>query len=211
MRAVVLVVAAYLLGTIPFSNLFARALRGVDLRDAQSGTVSGTALYRVAGFVPLAIAGSLDVAKGAAAALAAGARPGGPASAGVRYMNGSSLLLVAACAVACVAGHNWSVFLRGAGGRGISPALGVLCVSAWPGAVLLLAGLAVGRAYANTGLGGFVSFVLLVPCLFAVDRRDGATIGASVLVPMLAKRVTGNRRPIGGRRALLRRLLLDRE
>ncbi len=56
---------AFLAGAIPFSNLVARRSRGVDLRQTGSGTVSGTALYRVAGFRALAVSGICDVAKGA--------------------------------------------------------------------------------------------------------------------------------------------------
>jgi acyl phosphate:glycerol-3-phosphate acyltransferase len=97
-----------LAGAVPWSQLLARR-RGVDLRSVEGGTVSGTALYRVAGFAPLALAGSLDVAKGAIGpAVATRARPA----------------LAATTAAAAVAGHNWSVFLHGAGGRGISPAIG---------------------------------------------------------------------------------------
>ena len=44
---------AYLAGAVPFSNLAARLLRGVDLREIGTGTVSGTGLYRVAGVGPL--------------------------------------------------------------------------------------------------------------------------------------------------------------
>src|SRR5439155_7799056 len=117
----VVVGAAYLAGAIPFSNLMARRARGVDLRSVGTGTVSGTSLHEVAGFVPLAVAGICDVAKGAVGpAPAARDRPG-PA---------------AAPAAAGVAGHNWSPFLNGAGGRGISPALGALLVRNWPGTAL---------------------------------------------------------------------------
>src|SRR5436190_14384415 len=99
MRDFIVLVFAYLLGAVPFSYLFARRLRGVDLRHTGTGTVSGTGLYRVAGFGPLAVAGVLDVAKGAFAVLIAG--PGRPG-------------LAAAAGGAAVIGHNWSVFLRGA-------------------------------------------------------------------------------------------------
>jgi glycerol-3-phosphate acyltransferase PlsY len=49
--------SAYLAGSVPFSGLAARLVAGVDLRDHGTGTVSGTGLYEVAGFVPLALAG----------------------------------------------------------------------------------------------------------------------------------------------------------
>jgi glycerol-3-phosphate acyltransferase PlsY len=54
--------AAFLAGSVPFSNIAARARAGVDLRDVGGGTVSGTALHQVTGFGPLAVAGACDVA-----------------------------------------------------------------------------------------------------------------------------------------------------
>jgi glycerol-3-phosphate acyltransferase PlsY len=189
------VVAAYLLGSIPFSNLFARRLRDVDLRDVGSGTVSGTGLYRVAGFGPLAVAGLLDIAKGAAAVALAGDR---------------HVLAALACGVVVV-GHSWSVFLRGAGGRGISPAMGALLVVAWPGTVLLLVGLAVGRLLHHTALGSFVADVVLVPVLALTHGANGALAAAAVVLALVAKRLAGNGRPAAGAppRVWVNRLLYD--
>src|SRR5207244_1892983 len=96
----VVLAAGYAAGAIPFSNIAARRARGVDLRAVGTGTVSGTALYRVAGFGPLALAGIFDVAKGAVGPVLAGRdRP----------------VLAAAGGGLAVAGHNWSPFLAGAG------------------------------------------------------------------------------------------------
>ena len=136
-------------GSVPFSNIAARFVSGVDLREFGGGTVSGTALYRVAGFWPLAVAGILDVTKGAVGPLLAGDRTAVAAVAGGL----------------AVVGHNWSPFLRGAGGRGVAPALGALLVTAWPGAVLLLVGLLAGKFFRNTGMGGFVAELALTPVL----------------------------------------------
>ncbi len=80
--APVVLAAAFVCGSVPFSNIAARLVRGVDLRDVGTGTVSGTALHEVAGFGPLAVAGVLEVAKGSVGPLLAGrqrpelARPG---------------------------------------------------------------------------------------------------------------------------------------
>ena len=177
MRDIVVLVFAYLLGAIPFSNLFARRLRGIDLRDEGTGTVSGTGLYRVAGFGPLALAGVLDVAKGALAVLVAG--PGRP-------------VLAALAGGMAVIGHNWSLFLRGAGGRGLSPSMGTLLVQAWFGVVVILAGLAAGRAREQSGLGSFVALLVVVPSLAVTGGRYDALAGACAVTPVLAKRVTGN-------------------
>jgi glycerol-3-phosphate acyltransferase PlsY len=196
MSTIGVLAASFVAGSIPFSNLAARSSRGVDLRSVGTGTVSGTSLYRVAGFPALAIAGILDVAKGAL----------GPALAG------DHATLAALAGGLAVAGHNWSPFLRGAGGRGVAPALGALLVQAWPGAVLLLLGLVVGKAARQTGLGGFVAEVALAPGLGLIDGRAGALAGAAVAIPMLAKRVLGNGRPAtAGLHPYVTRLLYDRE
>jgi glycerol-3-phosphate acyltransferase PlsY len=189
---------AYLVGSIPFSNLLARRVRGVDLREVGTGTVSGTGLYRVAGFTPMAVAGSLDVAKGAVGPLFAGLdRP----------------VLAALAGGAAVAGHDWSPFLAGAGGRGLSPAMGSLLVNGWPGVVVLAAGLAGGRLARRTSLGCFVSYLVLVPALAATSGRRGALAGVAVLLPILAKRLMGNT-PLEGRdraRVLVNRLVHDQD
>lgn len=190
--------ASYLAGSVPFANIASRRTRGVDLRDVGTGTVSGTALYEVAGFVPLALAGVLEVAKGAVGPLLAGReRPA----------------LAAAAGGLAVAGHNWSPWLGGAGGRGISPAIGALAAQAWPGAALLLGGLAAGRLAKQTAFASFLADLALVPLLAATHGRRGAAAGASVVTPMLVKRVAGNAlpsdpRPPGWWRS---RLLYDRD
>jgi glycerol-3-phosphate acyltransferase PlsY len=191
------VAAAWLAGSVPFSNLAARARAGVDLRDVGTGTVSGTALFGVAGFGPLAAAGVCDVAKGAVGPVLAGRdRPG----------------LAAVAAGAGVVGHNWSPWLRGAGGRGISPALGALVVRNWPGTTTLAVGLAAGRLARATGLGSFLADVVMIPVLYRTRGRAGALIGAAVVAPLLAKRLMGNRRPDRpGPGVYLHRLVFDRD
>src|SRR4051812_20884550 len=91
--SVLIVASAFVLGAIPFSQLFALGLRRTDLRTVGGGTVSGTSLYRVAGFPALAGAGVLGVAKGAAMPLVA-VHVGRPVAA-------------ALAAGAAVIGHNW--------------------------------------------------------------------------------------------------------
>jgi glycerol-3-phosphate acyltransferase PlsY len=190
------IVASYLLGAVPFSNLAARR-RGVDLREVGNGTVSGTSLHRVAGFGALAVAGSLDVAKGAV----------GPA-----LLHGRTLPMAAAAAAAII-GHNWSLFLGGAGGRGISTAMGGLAVIAWPAALALLAGLAVGRLLHRTALVSLLAQCAIVPILGAVHGRAGVAGALIVLAPMWAKRIAGNHWPSEGPVGviLLHRWLFDHD
>lgn len=176
------VLGAYLIGAVPFSQVISLKFVGVDLRTVGTGTVSGSGLYRVGGLAPLIVGGSLDVAKGALAAVLAG---------------GNSTVAVCTAA-AVVIGHCWSVFLRGAGGRGLSPAMGALAVLYWPGALLLLAALAIGRLAKQTGLAAFIADVMLVVVLTVTNGSWGLALGLAIVIPMLLKRVLGNARPAGG-------------
>jgi acyl phosphate:glycerol-3-phosphate acyltransferase len=184
-------------GSIPSSQIAARLKAGADLRTLGTGTVGGTNLYRVAGFMPLALSGIADVAKATVGPLLAGrSRP----------------VLGAVAGGAAIAGHNWSPLLRGAGGRGFAPSLGALGVNAWPGIPLMLGGLLAGKAAKQTGLGGFAAQCALVPLLARTHGRRGALVGACVVVPMWTKRVLGNTKPEAwSPRVALQRLLFDRD
>jgi glycerol-3-phosphate acyltransferase PlsY len=192
------VAASFVCGAVPFSQIAARCVRGVDLRTVGNGTVSGTALHRVAGFGPLAMAGVFEVAKGAV----------GPALAGAERPE-----LAALAGASAVVGHNWSPFLRLAGGRGLSPSIGALLARAPAGAAVLLGGMAAGRAVRETASGTLVADLLLVPLTARVHGRGGRMLAMAVLVPMIAKRLVGNVRPPRGRVAstLVSRLLFDRD
>jgi glycerol-3-phosphate acyltransferase PlsY len=195
MSALLVLAVAFFVGAIPFSNIAAQLTRGIDLRTVDSGTVSGTNLYKVAGFGPLAIAGVLDVAKGAAGPLLAGH---------------DRVWLAALAGGVAVIGHDWSPFLGWHGGRGISTAMGALLVTAWPGALLLLAGMALGRIVDQAGFGSFVADLVLVPFLATALGAAAALAGAAVVLPMLVKRLTGNGRPTEPRpRIYALRLLFD--
>ena len=188
---------SFLAGSIPSSNIAARLRASVDLRDIGSGTVSGTGLYRVAGFGPLAAAGIADIAKATIGPLLAGpTRPG----------------LAAVAGGVAIAGHNWSPFLHGAGGRGFAPSLGALGIQALPGVPVMLGGLVAGRAVAQTGLGGFAAQCALLPVLARTDGRRGVAIAACVVAPMWAKRLAGNAPPaLPTFRAYAHRLVFDRD
>jgi glycerol-3-phosphate acyltransferase PlsY len=188
---------SFVAGAFPTSNIAARRRAHVDLRDVGNGTVSGTSLYRVTNFSTLAVTGIADIAKGALGpALAGSKRPG----------------LAALAGGAASAGHNWSPFLRGAGGRGVAPSLGVLGAQAWPGIPVMLGGLVAGKAARQTGLGGFVAQCALVPVLARTHGRRGALAGACVVAPMWLKRLAGNQAPADpSLRVYVHRLLFDHD
>jgi acyl phosphate:glycerol-3-phosphate acyltransferase len=189
--AAAFLVGAFLVGAIPFAYLTARLLAGVDLRRVGTGTVSGTGVGETVGFWPMAASGVLDITKGILA---------------VVFLYESHPMLAACCAGAAAIGHNWSPFLRGAGGRALSVALGVTLVMAWPGLLVLAFGMGVFRIFRQTGLGSFLAQVALLPVLVLTagwplasgwpttvqDPAVGAVLGAALVLPMWAKRLLGN-------------------
>ncbi len=114
------VAIAYLLGSIPFSYLVVRLVRGIDVRSVGSGNAGATNVLRAAGKSSALLALVLDVAKGIAAVLLArrlGLGAGGVGVAGV----------------AAVVGHVFPVFLGFRGGKGVATAGGVLgSIAPWP-------------------------------------------------------------------------------
>lgn len=167
-------VAAYLVGGIPVSYLVARKAYKVDLRQFGSGRVSPSNLYRLGGLRPAVAAGLFEVAKGAV----------GPALAW-----GQPLWAIALAGFLAVTGHNWSPFLKGGGGRGLSTATGAMAVVAWPGALLLCAGLIGGSAARHVYVGMSIALAGLVPLLYFLDGSGYAIAGAVVLLPIGAKTV----------------------
>lgn len=113
-----LVVAAYLAGSIPFGLIIAR-LRGVDVREVGSGNIGATNVTRALGKKLGAVVLLLDAAKGALPVLGALML----ARAGLAEPVG-----VTACALAAVAGHCFPVWLKFRGGKGVATSLGVFLV-----------------------------------------------------------------------------------
>jgi len=112
--------AAYLLGSVPFGFLVARA-RGIDIRQVGSGNIGATNVFRCVSKPLGVLTFLLDMAKGVAGArvipwLAA-------------YWFGGetgNMPFWVACGFLTVAGHNWPVFLGFRGGKGVATSAGLL-------------------------------------------------------------------------------------
>lgn len=118
LETAVAAVLGYLLGSVPFGLVLTRAV-GIDLRAIGSGNIGATNVLRT-GRKGLALATLLlDSGKGAIAALLALA------------LAGSTEATIAAGFFA-VLGHNFPVWLKFQGGKGVATTLGVLVATAWP-------------------------------------------------------------------------------
>jgi glycerol-3-phosphate acyltransferase PlsY len=122
----VLLVAAYLLGSIPVAWIVTRLVAGEDLRTLGSGNVG---VMNVA----------LSVARWAGLLVLAGEAAKGILVVLLAQHWGVSDLYQGLAVVAAVAGTHWSVWMRGAGGRGNTAGTAALLLIAWQSVALSLA------------------------------------------------------------------------
>jgi glycerol-3-phosphate acyltransferase PlsY len=111
-------VASYLLGSIPFGLVITRALGLGDLRQIGSGNIGATNVLRTGNRAAAAATLILDAAKGAVAVLLA------------RALVGPDAAQVAA--LFAFLGHLYPVWLKFSGGKGVATFLGTLLALAWP-------------------------------------------------------------------------------
>ncbi len=128
------IVGSYLAGSIPFSYLAGKLLRGVDLREHGSGNLGASNTFRILGALPGAAVMLLDIAKGFVPVFLAG---------GISETAGVSVhWIMLACAAAAVMGHMFSVYLKFTGGKGIATSAGAfLAISPYAtlGAIVVFA------------------------------------------------------------------------
>lgn len=105
------VLLSYLLGSIPVGYIVCHIVKGIDIRTVGSGNVGATNVARIAGKGWGIVTLSLDILKGFAAVSLAGKE---------------SDLLRVACALAVISGHNWTIFLKFRGGKGVATTAGAL-------------------------------------------------------------------------------------
>jgi glycerol-3-phosphate acyltransferase PlsY len=199
-----LIVGAYVVGSIPTGYLVAHMLKGIDLRRYGSGTPTGSMVYEHVARWAVVPVGLFDIGKAAL-----------PTWLALHLDLG--LVVAAVAGLAAVAGHNWPLFLGFTGGRGVSGFLGVLVVIFPWGTLWLLAFLLVGWRLSDSTVWTLAGLATLAAFSEQVDGPAiMPAVAAAMLVLTLAKRVEANRRPLpppgpDRRRVVLRRMLFDRD
>lgn len=204
MISILIILFGYLFGSIPTAYLAARYTKRKDLRQYGSGTVSGSMVYEHVSKLLVVPVGLFDIFKGAL-----------PTWLALQLGLGDAVSVAAG--LAAVIGHNWPIYLRFTGGRGLSPFMGLLLVIFPWGVVWILIFLGIGFALGDSAPWAIASLLLmpfLVYWLGGPDASYGAIVG--MLLVTFAKRLEANRRPlpVAGserRKVILRRLLLDRD
>jgi glycerol-3-phosphate acyltransferase PlsY len=187
MLTVQVIAVAYLIGSLPFSFLVARAFGVHDVRQVGSGNVGATNVLRSAGKVAGALALVLDVGKGAAAAALAGRLAPGEAT------------LPAVAAVAAVVGHMFPVWLRFRGGKGVATGLGAfapLAPVASLGAVAVFVLAALATRFVS--LGSVAGGAALGAIALALRGPDPVAIAAALTAALVVFRHRANLRRIFG-------------
>lgn len=152
--------AGYLPGSIPTAYLLVRRKASIDIRSAGSGNVGGYNTYQVTGSRSLGVVvGLIDGAKGLVAVIGAS-------------MIGGEFWLTAVALIGAIIGHNYPVWLKFKGGRGLATAaggtlpLGVAYAISW--CLIWIATKSIGRGILTANI-----FAILVsPALvfFAPDQ-----------------------------------------
>ena len=170
--SVLLLVAAYVSGAIPFGVVIGKVLRGSDLRDIGSGSTGSTNALRAYGPRISALVLACDILKGAIPVVAA------------RWLDADPWI-VGAAAVLTVVGHCWSPFIEFDGGKGVATGAGALiALQPWVAfAILLMVLIVLLTRYVS--LGSIISAVSIGAALSVAavwDKEAAAVAVAAVII-----------------------------
>ncbi len=179
MAIVLVLLTSYFAGSFPTSYLLGRLLKGIDIRDFGSGNVGATNTFRVLGPGPGVLVFLIDMAKGAVPVCLitpyiAGCMGGLP-PAWLKIFSG----------ICAIAGHNWSIFLKFSGGKGVATSVGVLL-----GISAKSLGLSAGVWILVTGFFRYVSLgsiaaAVSLPVFMWLGGEDKATLFFGIAVALL--------------------------
>lgn len=210
-KFVTVVMLAYLLGSVPFGVLIGKRTAKLDVREYGSGKMGATNVLRVAGKKAAVAVAVIDVLKGTIAVLLAAYIFRGQ----YQVVRGSVPWWLirsspVAAGLAAMAGHNWSIFLKFRGGRGVATFFGgliALCpaVGLFGGELLIVGAGLTGFASAGSLAGAVGAYSILVPLTimngFPIEYLAYALIGAITIIFMhrdnIARLISGKERKIG--------------
>jgi acyl phosphate:glycerol-3-phosphate acyltransferase len=174
------VLVAYLIGSIPFALILARGWGAADLRRVGSGNLGAANVMRASGVTAGVLVAALDISKGAASVWLAermSASTSAPALAGV----------------AAILGHVYPLWLRFRGGKGVATACGVFAVLtplAVPPALAIFIGAVWLTKYIS--LGSVLASIAIAPLAYATGSPGPAVAAASAAAAIILFRHRSN-------------------
>lgn len=161
------IILGYLIGSIPFGVIIGRFFARVDIRDYGSGKMGTTNVLRTAGKKAAILVGIMDILKGVLSVVFAGLIIGSDFL--IIGDFGLGMIVCQVCAaLAAVAGHNWPIFLKFRGGRGVATFFGGLAVlyppAALVGGEVLILSVGITRLVSFGSIAGVVAaYAVLIP------------------------------------------------
>jgi glycerol-3-phosphate acyltransferase PlsY len=167
-----IVIIGYLLGSIPFGLIISRMTSNLDISKYGSGNIGGTNVMRILGLGPGALVMILDLGKAFAAVIFArfiftGAAPlffGFPP-----ITDPVQPIAEAVAALVAMAGHNWSVYIKFRGGKGVSSYFGSLLafcpIIALTGGGVIIVTVAISRQMSRASMMGSIAVVCILMVL----------------------------------------------
>lgn len=171
-KEILLVVCAYLIGSIPTGLLLAKAFGGVDIRSAGSGNIGATNVYRTMGRKVGLLTLLGDCMKGVIPVVAAKSL-------------GLPVAWVALVGLSAFLGHVYTIFLGFKGGKGVATALGVfLAASPWAVLAVLVIFSLVLYKWRYVSLAS-ITAAALMPSLVALLYKQPALVGMTLVIAAL--------------------------
>jgi len=211
-KFILLIIGAYLLGSVPAAYLVAKWRRGIDIRQYGSGNVGAANVLAVVSKRWSIVVTIFDVGKGALTVLVA------------QQLLGLGVAQQVAVGIATIIGHNWPVFLRFQGGRGIFTSLGVITMFSPKLGLIVLVMSYLLAPFRQVSLGVSLSLVSLPilswflsqPLGIGIEERLPVTLGFVVLALIaLSRRLTVPRtalsESVSPLQLFINRLLFDRD
>jgi glycerol-3-phosphate acyltransferase PlsY len=166
---VLVALAGYVIGSVPFGYVIVKVFSGRDVRDFGSGRTGGTNAMRAAGFGAGLLTALLDLFKASAAVWLAQAVL-------ARDVRAAGMVLAG---LGAILGHNYSLFLKFKGGAGGAPCVGA-ALGMWPWSALIVVPVGVGILY---GVGyaslATLSVAVTITALFVLRTYILHTPGAA--------------------------------
>jgi glycerol-3-phosphate acyltransferase PlsY len=168
-----LIALSYLIGSVPTGFVLVRVLAGADIRQHGSGNIGTVNVLRVAGPAVAALVLVADMLKGFIPVWLAVDR-------------GAGSWTTVLCGLAAIAGHNWSVFLRFGGGKGIATSFGVLLGLSFKVALIAGAVWVIVVALTRYASLGSLLAVIAVPIAFWRVEAPDAYVAFGVIAMLFA-------------------------